>query len=86
MDKRRQKIIRCYSKSNPVQKGLGKRMMEIWKESAKFDIRLADQTRLTLKRVWGSDLEILEVGGQVNRDKYTQGEYPKQTETQNIEQ
>ena len=46
---------------------------------------LADQTRISLKKDSFSDLEILEIGGQVNREKYTLEESPRRAEIQNIE-
>ena len=48
-------------------------MIEIWVESAKFNtsLRLADEARLILKKGWFSDLKILKVCGQVNREEYT---------------
>ena len=62
-------------------------MSEIWTESAKFDTihRLVDQARLILKKGWLSDLEILEICGQVNREEHIQRKPHKRIETQNIE-
>ena len=54
----------CYFRSNPRKRGLGKRMIEIRKEFARFKTtnqRLADQVRTITKNGWFSDLEILEI-------------------------
>ena len=60
-ERRQQKVIASYFKSNPMQRGLKKRMTKIWMESTKFNTsqRLADQTRLILKKSKFSDFEIL---------------------------
>ena len=53
-----------YFRSNPSQRGYGKRMIEIWQECANFQTtsqRLADQVRTIIKKGWFSDLEILEI-------------------------
>ena len=50
-------------------------MIEIWAESARFNItsqKLADQARIILKKGWFSDLEILEIYEQVNREENQQ--------------
>ena len=64
------KVINFYFKSNPIRKAYRKRMMEIWTESAKQ--RLANQVRLILKKGLLSDLEILEICGQKNREEHNQ--------------
>ena len=61
-------------------------MVEIWTESAKFDTsqRLADQTRLILRKgwlFWPWDTSC----GQVNFEEHAQWELPKRIGTQNIE-
>ena len=46
-------------------------MIEIWVESARFDTtsqRLADQARIILKKVWFSELEILEICQQIEKN------------------
>ena len=74
-------------------------MVEIWLECASFNRtsqRLADQTRTILKKDCSSDLEILEIYQQINREEYQQNytmlaemlntekqELPNQTEMQN---
>ena len=49
-------------------------MTEICAESIRFNTsqRLADQARMLLKKGWFSNLEILEIYQQVNREKYQQ--------------
>ena len=47
-------------------------MIEIWTEFAKFNTtnqRLADQVRMILKKVWFSNLEILEIYGNFNSEE-----------------
>ena len=59
-----QLALQCYFRSNPSQRRYRKRMIEIWQECAKFQTtsqRLADQVRTIIKKVWFSDLEILEI-------------------------
>ena len=49
-------------------------MTEMWREYGKFDTkskRLVEQTRLILKKGWLSNLEILKIYGQVNRQEHT---------------
>ena len=61
-----------YIKSNPSQRGYRKRMKEIWTDSTRFNTseKLADQKRMILKKGLFSDLEILEICGQINREEY----------------
>ena len=52
-----------------------KRMIKIWVEFAEFNItsqRLSDRARIVLKKVELSDLEILEIYGQVSREDHVQ--------------
>ena len=76
-------------------------MIEIWAESARLNTwsqRLADQARMILKKDCFSDLEILEIHQQVNREEYEKDlitqtgmlnaekqELPNRIETQNNE-
>ena len=62
-------------------------MMKIWIKSSKLNIsqRLTNKARLILKKGWWSDLEILEICRQVNREENTQRVFPKGIEAQNIE-
>ena len=68
------KVIEFYFKNNPKQRDYKKRMMEIWTESTTFNPsqRLVDRARLNLKKNCQSDLDILEIYGQVNREEHTQ--------------
>ena len=61
-------------------------MMKIWAESVKFDKsqRLSNQATMILKKGFISDCEILEIYGQVNREKYDQRELCKLLEILNI--
>ena len=54
-------------------------MIKKWAESAKFEPnqKLVEQIRLFLKKGWLSELELLEIWGQVNREEYTQKELSK---------
>ena len=59
-----QLALECYFRSNPSQRGYRKRMIEIWQELSTFQTtnqRLADQVRTIIKKVWFSDLELLEI-------------------------
>ena len=50
--------------------------MEIWEECSIFKTttwRLPDQGKMIIKKVWFSDLEILEIHQQINRDPSQQG-------------
>ena len=66
-------------------------MIKIWTESFKSDTsqRIADQATMILKKGWFSDIEILEICGEVSREGYPQ-ENPKQAwrniENQNIKE
>ena len=53
--------------------------MKTWAESTKSSTgqRLANQTRMSLKKGWFSDLEILKIWGHVGYDKYEQEPQPK---------
>ena len=45
-------LIHYYFRNNPTQKSIKKRMIEIWKECARFKTmsqRLADETRMIIK-------------------------------------
>ena len=66
-------VIGCYFKSNPTQRRYRERMVEIWRGYAKFNTsqRFVGQARSILKKGWWSDIEILEICGQVNREKPT---------------
>ena len=62
-------------------------MIEIWAECTWFNTRsqrFADQARKILKKGWFSDLEILEIYQQINREIYQQ-EHTTLTETLNTE-
>ena len=61
--------------------------MKMGIEPTKFNTsqRLADQVRLIFKKGWLSDQEILKICGQVDSEEHNQREFPKQIETQNIE-
>ena len=64
-----QLILHCYYRSNPTQRGLRKRMIEIWRECSNFQTtsqRLADQVRTIIKKRWFSDLEIIEILQKIN--------------------
>ena len=66
--------------SNPAQRESRKQMIVIWTDSAKSNRKsqkLADQEMLIIKKGRLSDLEILEICGQVNREELTQREPPK---------
>ena len=70
--------LHCNFLSKPTLKGYRKRMMDIWEECACFTTTsqiLADQSRIIIKKGWFSDLEILEIYQQINRETYQQ--YPK---------
>ena len=59
-----QLVLECYFRSNPLQRGYWKRMMEIWQERSTFQTtsqRLAHQVRTIMKKGWFSDLELLEI-------------------------
>ena len=59
-------------------------MSEIWEGSIKFNVtcrRLADQTRMVLKKGCFSDHEILEICGQVSQEEYAQEKPPRRAET-----
>ena len=64
-------LLHGYLKSNTTQRGHRKRMIEIWANSTRFNTsqRHADQARMILKKISFSDLEILELGGKVNREE-----------------
>ena len=64
-----QLALHYYFRSNPTQRGYRKRMMEIWQELSNFQTtsqRLADQVRTIIKKVWFSDLEIIEIHQKIN--------------------
>ena len=62
-----QLALHSYFRSNPIQRGYRKRMIEIWKECACFQATsLADQVRTIIKRGWLSNLEILEIHQKIN--------------------
>ena len=66
-------VLECYFRSNPSQRGYRKRMIEIWKECTKFQTtsqRLADQVRTITKKVWFSDLELLEIHQKTLKQNY----------------
>ena len=56
------------------KEGIIKRIIEIWAESTKFytSQRLANLAWLIVEKDWLSNLEILGIRGQVNREEYTQ--------------
>ena len=57
-------VLECYFRSNPSERGYRKRMFEIWQECSTFQTtsqRLTDQVRTITKKVWFSDLELLEI-------------------------
>ena len=59
-----QLALHCYFRSNPTQRGYRERMKEIWQEVSIFQTtsqRLADQVRTIMKKVWVSELEIIEI-------------------------
>ena len=63
--------LHCYFKSNSIQREYRKRRIEIWEECARFQTtspRLAAQVRTIIKKIWFSDLEILEIHQKVNRE------------------
>ena len=58
-------------RTNPIQTGHRKRMVEIWEECARFKTtsqRLAGQVRRMIKKGWFFDLEILQIHQRVNRE------------------
>ena len=62
-------------------------MIEIWVEFARFKTisqRFAGQVRIQIKKVWFSDLEILEIHQQIHRETYQQAPN-RVTETLNTE-
>ena len=64
-----------------------KQMFELWKESAKFDLRirrLVDQVRMILYKELFSMVKILEIHEQVNRKENIRQEPPKWSTTQNL--
>ena len=83
---KQKKKTHCYFKSNPTQRECRKWMVEIWTESAKYNTsqRLTDQARLILKKSWLSDLDTLEICGQVNCWEHIQRGLLWRMETQNI--
>ena len=59
-------------RSNPIQRGYRKRMIEICQEFAYFQTRsqrLADQVRTIMKEGWFSDLEIVEIHQKINSEQ-----------------
>ena len=62
-------------------------MIEIWKEAANFNTRnqrLADHTKMILKKGWFSGFKIKEIYGQVSHEENNH-KLPKSDETQNME-
>ena len=62
--------LHCHFRCNRTQRGHRKRMKEIWKEYARFNIKiLIDQARTKKKKErLVFDLEILEIYQQINRE------------------
>ena len=61
--------------SNPIQRGYRKRIRKICGEGAKFQTksqRLVYQVRTIIKKVGSSDLKILEIHEQINRESRQQ--------------
>ena len=68
-----QLALQCYFCSNPSQRGYMKRMIEIWQEWAKFQTTsqsVANQVRTIIKKVWFSDLELLEIHQKTHKQNY----------------
>ena len=67
-----QLALHCYFRSNTTQRGYRKRMIEIWQECVSSQTttqRLSDQVRTIIKKVWFSDLEILDIHQKINNEQ-----------------
>ena len=65
--------LQCYFRSNRSQRGYRKRMIEIWKECAKFQTtsqRLTNQVRTIIQKSLFSDLELHEIHQKTHKQNY----------------
>ena len=60
----------CYLKTNRIQRKYRKRMIEMWANSVWYNTSqmITDQTKIIWRKCWFSELEILKVCEQINRE------------------
>ena len=69
-------VIHCYFKRNPTQKDYTKMVTEIWAESSRFNNKpkICRLSEYNLKKDRFSELEVLEICGQVSCEEHAQKE------------
>ena len=62
--------LHYYFTSNPTQRESRQKMIEIWQECTRFKTnqRIADQTRMTIKKYRFSKVDILKIQQQMNKE------------------